>query len=130
MERQCQEWAEDLRRKGTIVRLPAGSEYEVRRSLIRSNLGAALAQLDMLVQRYGRLSVTDDDWMCARELWANARLMGFQPTDNKRLDFDTLLAAQAAVLDRRGEDVWIATDNIGDLGALYHKAQLWDEITP
>lgn len=131
-ERLCQEWATDMRRKGACVYFPQGAEYEVRRSLIYNNLNQALAQLDLLVKQYSRLGVSDDAWLYASELWSNARLLGIQPTDNLRLDFDTLLAAQAHMLGRQedGADVWIATDNLGHLAALYSQSDLWENITP
>jgi hypothetical protein len=129
--RPCVEWATNLRRKGVILRISESADYEVRRSLIRINSGSAIAQLDALIHTYGGiLSITSEVWRYASELWSTARLSGVQPTDNLRLDFDTLLAAHAHVLERSGEDVWVATDNIGDLGLLYHKSSLWEEITP
>jgi hypothetical protein len=131
-ERQCREWATDIRRKGTILRITESADYEVRRSLIRNiNSGPSIAQLDELINIFGGiLSVTTDVWRCASELWATARFSGMNPSRNERLDFDVLLAAHARVLERNGEDAWVATDNISDLRLLYHKSSLWEEITP
>jgi hypothetical protein len=126
---KCVDWAKDLRRRNVVVLVPQGSDYEVRRGYIRMNSAASLAQLDETIKVFGYLSVSDDAWRYASQLWADARTLGIQPTDNVRLDFDTLLAAQATILDRETDkDVWIATENIGHLGALYYKARLWDEL--
>jgi len=58
----------------------------------------------------------------AAELWAEARLQHRPTADNKELDGDAILAAQA--LQVKG---LVVTDNIGHLG-LFVEARTWQEI--
>jgi hypothetical protein len=71
----------------------------------------------------------DVDLRKAAELWAESRTRGFGIADDKELDMDVILAAQA--LDARGEgDVLIvATYNVR-LSSRYVDARDWRAITP
>ncbi len=52
----------------------------------------------------------------AAELWAEARRGGFPTADDKALDADVILAAQARVIDLDPDlDVVVATNNPGHL---------------
>jgi hypothetical protein len=51
----------------------------------------------------------------AAELWAEARKRGRPTADPKELDGDVILAAQAALVADEGNEVIIATTNVGHL---------------
>jgi hypothetical protein len=63
----------------------------------------------------------------AAEFWAQLRGQGTPTADDKALDGDVILAAQAALLSAQG-DVVIATTNVGHLSRLV-PADLWQNIT-
>ena len=65
----------------------------------------------------------------AAELWAEARRQGQPTADNKALDGDMILCAQAAIIGVAGDEVLIATTNVGHLSR-FSQAMLWSDITP
>ena len=64
----------------------------------------------------------------AAEFWAWARSQGRPTADPKELDCDVILAAQAELIKRAGDQPIIATTNVGHL-ALFADARLWSDIT-
>jgi hypothetical protein len=66
----------------------------------------------------------------AAEFWAGVRWAGLQATTNQRLDADMILCAQAFVAAKNGDDVWIATLNVGHLRHCWPQSDNWYEITP
>jgi hypothetical protein len=65
----------------------------------------------------------------AAEFWAQVRRQGRPTTDDKALDVDVILAAQADALEGVGYSVVIATTNVGHLSR-FVEARLWQEIVP
>ena len=63
----------------------------------------------------------------AAELWAEARRRGRPTADPKELDCDVILAAQAGLIARGGDEPVIATTNVGHL-ALFADARTWQDI--
>ncbi|NEQ67432.1 MAG: hypothetical protein F6K21_18370 [Symploca sp. SIO2D2] len=51
----------------------------------------------------------------AAELWAQARNTGRPTADPKALDGDVILAAQAILVAEEGNEVIVATTNVGHL---------------
>jgi len=64
----------------------------------------------------------------AAELWAQARQQGQPTADNRALDGDIILVAQAAELMDWGNDVTIATTNVAYINR-FVPALLWDQIS-
>jgi len=58
---------------------------------------------------------------------AKARNEGYPTADDKSLDADVILAAQAAVLQESWETTVIATTNVGHLSR-FVEASWWNEI--
>jgi hypothetical protein len=106
--------------RGVEVVVPEVADYEVRRELTRTNALGSLHRLDDLVATGGLsyLPVTTGAWRQAALLWADAR----------QLDADVILAACAAMIGQPGDQVIVATANVGHL-ARYCDAQLWTTIT-
>jgi hypothetical protein len=63
----------------------------------------------------------------AAELWAEARNRGRPTPDPKELDGDVILAAQAALVADEGNEVIIATTNVGHLSQ-FIDAREWQLI--
>jgi hypothetical protein len=91
------------------------ADYEVRRELLRAGKDRGLARLDALKAMLGYAPVTTPVMLKAAEFWATVRRMGQQSADDASLDADMIPAAQAAALNRGGDDTVIATTNVRHL---------------
>ena len=108
-------WLEYLPQKGYIVMLPEIADYEVRRELIREGLTAAIRRLDQLKSQIPYRPLTTEVMLLAAQLWADARNRGKPTADPHALDGDVILAAQAILEVNAGNEVVIATTNVGHL---------------
>ena len=107
--------------------VPEICDYEVRRELIRANKANGLARLDQLKQQIEYVPLTTQMMLRAAEFWATAR-NSHQPTaSGEALDADVILAAQAALSVQIGEEVVIATTNVGHLER-FVSAKQWKDI--
>jgi predicted nucleic acid-binding protein len=118
---------EALMANGVAVLIPEIADYEVRRELLRAQKHAGIARLDALKARIGYAPITTEAMLLAAEFWAQARRQGRPTTDDRALDGDVILAAQATVLGRGGDAVVIATTNVGHLGR-FADARNWEAI--
>jgi hypothetical protein len=91
------------------------------------NATTGIARLDALSRSIGYVPLSTAAMRRAAELWAAARREGRPTAGPESLDGDVILAAQAALLAEAGNDVVIATANVGHL-ARFGSAQLWHEI--
>jgi predicted nucleic acid-binding protein len=118
---------EALMANGIAVVVPEIADYEVRRELLRAQKHAGITRLDSLKARIVYAPITTEVMLLAAEFWAQARRQGRPTTDDRALDGDVILAAQAVVLARGGDRVLIATTNVGHLGR-FADARNWEEI--
>ncbi len=63
----------------------------------------------------------------AAQFWAQVRKQGIPTADDKALDGDVILAAQAILIQDVGHEVIIATTNVGHLSRLA-QAKKWRDI--
>lgn len=63
----------------------------------------------------------------AAEFWAESRQQGQPTADDKSLDGDVILAAQANNISIQNQDVVIATTNVSHL-TRFVQAKIWHEI--
>lgn len=122
----CRSWLRSLVSSGVHVIIPEVTDYEVRRELLRAGKVNGLKRLEALIAQYDYLPLTKQDWRQAL-FWAQARQQRYQTADNKSLDADVILAAQAVTLDLPAGQVVIATTNAGHL-ARFTDAKRWQEI--
>ncbi len=127
---QCRLWIDGLMARGVEVVVPEVADYEVRRELTRTKALGSLHRLDDLVATGGLsyLPVTTGAWRQAALLWADARQRGVPTASADALDADVILAACAAMIGQPGDQVIVATANVGHL-ARYCDAKLWTTIT-
>jgi predicted nucleic acid-binding protein len=122
----CAQWLQALVARGSRVIVPEIADYEVRRELLRANKMEGLARLDVLVGLLDYLPLTTAAMRQAALFWAQARQQGQPTADDKALDGDVILAAQAVTLGVA--DTVIATTNVGHLSR-FVPAALWPDIT-
>ncbi|MDM8522523.1 hypothetical protein QUF80_04055 [Desulfococcaceae bacterium HSG8] len=120
-------WMGNLVRFGAIVRVPEIADYEVRRELLRAGKTKSIQRLNALRLLIGYIPITTDVMLKAAEFWAQARNQGQPTADNKALDADVILAAQAFIIMSEGEEAVIATTNVSHLSR-FVPAKVWNEI--
>jgi hypothetical protein len=123
----CKNWLAALAYAGAEIVIPEIADYEVRRELLRAGKDRGLGRLDALKGLLRYAPITTPVMLKAAEFWAMARNTGRQSADDASLDADMILAAQAAVLIRAGDETVIATTNVRHL-ASFASARNWREI--
>ena len=126
--RQANIWIQLRLREGDRVMVPAISDYEVRRELLRAGKTKGLARLDGLKRVVGYVPLTSEALLQAAEFWAQARRSGKPSSADLALDGDVILCAQATGLTGLGHEVVIATTNVKHL-EIFAEARLWQEIS-
>lgn len=127
IHQECQVWLKSLPLKGYIVVLPEIADYEVRRELNRAGKVAGIRRLDQLKSQIPYRPITTETMLLAAQLWADARRTGKPTADPNALDGDVILAAQAILLKNEGNEVIIATTNVGHLSQ-FVDALVWRQI--
>lgn len=125
---ECNQWLKSLLSSGYTVLVPEITDYEVRRELLRANKTKGIQRLDNLINQIGYLPITRQVMLKAAEFWAQARKQGQPTADNKALDADVILAAQAFTISNQDQEVVIATTNVRHL-TRFVNAKTWNEIT-
>lgn len=128
--REVTEWLTRLLMRGARIVIPEIADYELRRELLRAGKTESVQRLDALAERVDYLALTTPAMRMAAELWAMVRRAGRPTADDKALDGDAILAAQAATADIAAEDEpVIATDNVGHLERFTIPAKRWTEVS-
>lgn len=122
-------WLRDLLQANVRVCLPEIADYELRRELLRGGKAKSIERLNALKAGLDYLPITTETMLKAAEFWAQARQQGKPTADDKALDGDMILCALAALVGQPGDDVVIATTNVGHLSR-FSQAKLWKEILP
>jgi len=112
---ECKVWLNSLLMRGETVMLSEIADYEVRRELIRAGKEAGIRRLDRLKLQLPYRPITTEVMLLAAQLWAQARRAGRPTADPNALDGDVILAAQAILVGNEGNEVVIATTNVGHL---------------
>jgi predicted nucleic acid-binding protein len=126
---QCRLWLDGLLARGVDIIVPEIADYEVRRELIRIRASGSLRRLDALATA-GQLTyapITTSEWRQAALFWADARQRGLPTASPDALDADALLAACAATIGQPGDQIMVATLNVGHL-ARYCDVRFWTTI--
>jgi predicted nucleic acid-binding protein len=126
---ECNLWVRSLLAQRAHICVPEIADYELRRELLRGNKKKGLKRLDDFEKLVNYVPLSTAVMRKAAELWAHARQQGRPTADNKALDGDMILTAQALVFASSEDDVIIATTNVGHL-SLFAKAAHWKDIHP
>ena len=126
---ECTKWLISCLNAGARVCVPEICDYELRRELRRAHLTPALTRLDQLEHQVDYVPITTAMMRKAAEYWAEARNTHRPTAPKEALDGDVILAAQAALSAQAGEQVVIATTNVGHL-SMFIKAKRWNDISP
>jgi predicted nucleic acid-binding protein len=110
-----------------VAAVPEIADCEVRRELLRAGKSTGIRQLDRLRASSRYLPITSETMLLAAEFWAEMRRRGRPTAEDRALDGDVILAAQAAILAADGVPVVVATTNLRHLSQLVD-ARLWSEI--
>ncbi len=122
---ECQLWLYSLPQGGYTAVLPEIADYEVRRELLRASKVAGIIRLDQLKSAIRYIPITTETMLKAAELWAMARRSGRPTADPHALDGDIILAAQAILLANEGNEVIVATTNVGHLSQFVDAREWW-----
>jgi predicted nucleic acid-binding protein len=125
---RCNRWMEGLLARGVRVLIPEIADYELRRELLRAEKVAGLRRLDALVEALEYLPITTAVMRQAAAFWAEARCQGRPTADDKALDGDVILAAQAGLAKTDDDVAIVATGNVGHLSR-FVPAYVWWEIS-
>lgn len=127
---QVADWIQSLVSKGTRIVVPEIADYELRRELLRAEKLRGIRRLDDLKdaeESVDYLPITTACMLRAARFWAECRKQGKPTADDKDLDGDVILAAQASLLLDEGKDAVIATTNVAHL-SMFVPAKKWSEI--
>ena len=113
--------------RGVAVYVPEIADYELRRELLRMGSAASIRRLEDLKTRLHYAPITTDAMRKAAEFWAAARNAGRPTSDGKALDADAILAAQSTLVAGLGDQIIVATTNVGHL-SLFVNACTWRGI--
>ena len=127
-----------LEKEGVKVCIPEICDYEIRRDYVRRvekntdpqdavRAKKALENLDQLKTVISYVQINTPMMNRSAQLWASARNNGISTADDKSLDCDVILAAQALVSTPATDNLIIATSNVRHL-ARFAKAQKWEDI--
>lgn len=125
----CTEWLLELLEHDVRVCFAEICDYELRRKLLHIESLDSLAKLDALKNMIDYVPIDTRAVLRAAELWADARKQGQATAGDKELDGDVIQAAQALMSIGEGDELIIATDNVGHLG-IFATAIAYADIHP
>jgi predicted nucleic acid-binding protein len=121
-------WRIRAKANGAIIAIPEIADYEVRRGLLLSGAQQGIERLDDLRKELGfYIPISTASMRRAAELWADARRKGYATADDKEIDADVILAAQALLFAGLRDSLVAATYNARHLSR-YVDAHHWEEI--
>jgi toxin FitB len=104
-------WMQSLRENNIALKSPEISVYEVRRELIRLNNNNSIERLNQFIS-YSLIPINSETFVQAAIFWAEVRNQGKPTSDNKSLDCDAILAAQALQQFEYYDKVTVITTNV------------------
>lgn len=130
--KECNKWLDRLLAQEILVTISEIADYEERRELIRRRNKNCLQRLEDIRSRTRYYEITTEIMLKAADIWAKARQKGQSTADNKALDGDAIIAAQAVIAKAAGMYIEVATTDTKDLNRLlapyFITAKRWKDI--
>jgi toxin FitB len=108
---EVRDWMQYLRENNISLKSPEISVYEVRRELIRLNNNKSIERLNQFIS-HSLIPINSETFVQAAIFWAEVRNQGKPTSDNKSLDCDAILAAQALQQFEYYDKVTVITTNV------------------
>lgn len=110
------------------IYVSAAADYELRRGYLwkldrHPNEPKALARLNRLTNLLGVHAVSNDHFLAAAQHWADARRGGYPTAGERGMDWDVVIASQAAELN-----AVVVTENTEHLARYGVEAKNWSQI--
>ena len=127
----CRDWIFSCVAQGNLVYVPEICYYEAIRELERIGATSQIRKLKAfcLAEAYRFIPINSIHIEHAAKLWAQVRNMGKMTSDNKGIDGDMILIAQALSLRIPPSDFVIATTNTDHL-EIFAPAEKWTSVAP
>ena len=123
-------WQHQIRANGAIIAIPEIADYEVRRGLLLKGATDGIRRLDLLREELGcYIPISTGAMRKAAQLWADTRKRGNATADDKEIDADVILAAQAIAYVGLRDRLIVASYNARHLSR-YVEAHHWEAIGP
>ena len=124
------DWRIRAKANGLIIAIPEIADYEVRRGLLLANAREGIQRLDQMREELGHyIPISTAAMRKAAELWADSRRRGNVTADEKALDADVIVAAQALLFAVLGDNLTVANYNVRHL-SFFLDARPWWKIEP
>jgi len=91
------------------------TDYELRRELTLRDLHKGISNLNKFAQRKQIIPLCRESLIIATKLWADLRKAAQPTADNKNIDCDVIMVAQALKLQDRYDQIIILTIDVKDL---------------
>jgi predicted nucleic acid-binding protein len=117
------EWFNQFASQEIDIFIPEIADYELRRELLLNNFTESIKRLDNIEKTLNFLPLTTHQMREAARLWSEALKKGKPTADDKALDGDMILTAQASDVG-----AIIITENVGHLSE-FADAVNWRNIS-
>jgi predicted nucleic acid-binding protein len=104
-------WMQFLKDNDIALKAPEISVYELRRELIRLNNNKSINRLNRFIS-YSLIQIDSETFEQAAMFWAEVRKQGKPTADDRSLDCDAILAAQALQQFEYYHKVAVITTNV------------------
>lgn len=108
---EVRNWMQFLRDNNIALKAPEISAYEIRREFIRQNNNKSLERLNQFIN-YSLIPINSETFIQAAIFWAEVRNQGKPTSDDKSLDCDAIIAAQALQQFEYYNKVTVITTNV------------------
>lgn len=104
-----------LRERKIALRVAEITDYELRRELNLQKLTKGINNLNKFRQRQEIIPLDSESLLVATDLWAELRREAQPTADNKNIDCDVIMVAQALSLAKQFEQIIMLTIDVKDL---------------
>lgn len=104
-----------IREQNLAIRVAEITDYELRRELTLQQFNKGLNNLNKFRQKQQIIPIDSESLITATQLWAEIRKTGQATADNKNIDCDVIMVAQALQLSEQFQQIIILTIDVKDL---------------